>query len=120
MDKLKSYSLILVYKSTITKEEAENKINKEIYPVFNKFGINQINYEYSGCKLFSYIIDKLKSGHYFILKFKDNGKNITAIQKVLKENNDVLRAISFVNVTDQSIAIINKLEGNTDSKNSYA
>ena len=120
MEKLKNYGLVLVYKSTLTKEEVETRINKEIYPIFNKFGITKLNYHYCGNKLFSYIINKLKSGYYFLINFSDTGKNITKIQKFIKENSDVLRAITFSNFNENSLNIISKLDSNINIKDSYS
>ena len=43
---MKNYCLILVYKPTFTKEQVEEKINKEINEVFKSYGITKIHYQY--------------------------------------------------------------------------
>jgi ribosomal protein S6 len=116
---MKNYCLILTYKPTFTKEQVEEKINKEINEIFKSYGIKKINYQYCGNKLFSYIIKKFKSGHYFTISFEAGemeSRNITAIQKRIKENQDVLRAITISNPFENNIAIISKLDSNINQK----
>ena len=116
---MKNYCLILTYKPTFTKEQVEEKINKEINEIFKSYGIKKINYQYCGNKLFSYIIKKFKSGHYFTISFEAEGqeaKNITLIQKRIKENQDVLRAITINNPFENNISVISKLDSNINQK----
>ncbi len=114
-----NYCLILTYKPTFTKEQVEEKINKEINEIFKSYGISKIHYQYCGNKLFSYIIKKFKSGHYFTITFEANGaeaKNITMIQKRIKENQDVLRAITIQNTFETNVSVISKLDANINQK----
>jgi ribosomal protein S6 len=116
---MKNYCLILVYKPTFTKEQVEEKINKEINEIFKSCGITKIHYQYCGNKLFSYIIKKFKSGHYFTINFEAQGveaKNITLAQKRIKENQDVLRAITFHNPFENNVGVIAKLDSNINVK----
>jgi len=116
---MKNYCLILLYKPTFTKEQVEEKINKEINEIFKSYGIKKINYQYCGNKLFSYIIKKFKSGHYFTISFEAGpveSKNITLIQKRIKENQDVLRAITIKNPYENNISVISKLDANINQK----
>ena len=116
---MKNYCLILVYKPTFTKEQVEEKINKDINEVFKSYGINKIHYQYCGNKLFSYIMKKFKSGHYYTITFEADeikGKNITSIQKRIKENQDVLRAITIKNTNDTNVSVISKLDANINQK----
>ena len=101
------------------KEQVEEKINKDINEIFRTYGIKKINYQYCGNKLFSYIIKKFKSGHYYTISFEadeSNSKNITSIQKRIKENQDVLRAISIKNPYENNISILSKLDANINQK----
>jgi ribosomal protein S6 len=116
---MKNYCLILVYKPTFTKEQVEEKINKDINEIFHSYGIKKINYQYCGNKLFSYIIKKFKSGHYYTISFESDqttGKNITLIQRRIKENQDVLRAITIINPYETNINTISKLDANINQK----
>lgn len=119
---MKRYSLILVHKPTFTKEQVEEKINKEIFEIFHNFGIKNVSYTFCGQKLFTYIIKKFKSGHYYTLNFSADEKtanNINKIQKRIKENQDILRAITLVNYDDNITGTLSKIEANINAQDLY-
>jgi ribosomal protein S6 len=121
---MQKYFLVLIYKPTLTKEQVEEEIIKDIHPIFNEYGIDKPKYTYCGNKLFAYIIKKHKSGHYVALTFHcDNLKqknNITPMEKRINEIQDIIRVVAFKSSNpDEAIDSLTKININIDSKELY-
>lgn len=116
----KSYVLILVYKSSITKEQVVESLNNVIVPIIKKLNFNIIKVSYCDNKTFAYPINKHKNGHYSCIGFNstiNNKNNVNAILASLVDMDVLLRkVIRSTNNVEKTIEEIINFDTYTEEK----
>ncbi|OGX27634.1 MAG: 30S ribosomal protein S6 [Omnitrophica WOR_2 bacterium RIFCSPHIGHO2_01_FULL_49_10] len=92
---MKKYEGLFILKPNLSDEEY-GKLTAAVVEVITKNGGKVDGKEEMGTKDLAYPIKKEKKGRYFLVYFTAEPQSITAIERLYKINESVLRAVIFI------------------------